>query len=89
MWLDVDLHAFCNRFDGDSDRRDRPGSRAETSTLHRRIASFFGELNAASWRDQIEAVSVAASPGFFPSEYWETVIPAVCEGFDEALGRSS
>ena len=89
MWLDVDLDAFCNRFDGDSDRRDRGVSPTEVATMHRRIASFFAELCAASWRDRIEAVSVAASPGFFPSEHWETVIPTVYDGLAEALGGFS
>ncbi len=85
IWLDVDLDAFCNRFDGDSDRSDQTGSPNEICQLRDRVAAFLEQLRDVSWRGNIEAISVAASPGFFPSEYWEEVIPTVCDGIAAAL----
>ena len=85
VWLDVDLDAFCNRFDGDSDRQKQQGSMRELKELRTRVQTFLRQLRAAAWRTRIEAISVAASPGFFPSEYWEEVIPAVCDGIEDAL----
>lgn len=85
VWLDVDLDAFCNRFDGDSDRGMEASSPVEVGCLRSRVEAFLEQLTTASWRDRIEAVSVAASPGFFPAEYWEEIIPKVCDGIDEVL----
>lgn len=87
IWLDVDLDAFCNRFDGDSDRRDNPKRAGEVSAMQLAIATFLDSLSKASWLPYVEAVSVAASPGFFPSEYWEHAIPTVCEGIAKALSK--
>jgi hypothetical protein len=85
IWLDVDLDAFCNRFDGDSDRRGQSKSGQEVRAMRRGIATFLENLSNASWLSHVEAVSVAASPGFFPSEFWEFAIPTVCEGITSAL----
>ena len=85
VWLDVDLDAFCNRFDGDSDRRNLLGSAEEARIMEQRIAKFLVSLSKATWLRRVEAVSIAASPGFFPSEYWESAIPTVCDGIGKAL----
>jgi hypothetical protein len=85
IWLDVDLDAFCNRFDGDSDRRGQSASGREVQAMRRGIATFLENLSTASWLSHVEAVSVAASPGFFPSEFWEFAIPTVCDGITNAL----
>jgi hypothetical protein len=85
VWLDVDMDAFCNRFDGDSDRRELRGSPEESHEVRRRIALFLDQLRSAPWRRSIEAISVAASPGFFPAEYWDTAIPAICDGIAAAI----
>jgi hypothetical protein len=87
VWLDVDLDAFCNRFDGDSDRQNWCGSQQEAECLNRRVSAFLLQLGAASWRGNIETVSVAASPGFFPAEYWEKTIPAVCDEIAAILSQ--
>jgi len=86
VWLDVDLDEFCNRFDGDSNRRDMHTTDAERSIMSRRIDNFLIGLMAASWKNRVRAVSVAASPAFFPSEYWNNTIPKICEGIATALG---
>lgn len=84
IWLDVDLDAFCNRFDGDSDNRDAAGTKAERHEIERQIDVFLQMLEV-DWVSRIGAVSVAASPGFFPSEYWEIAIPRLCDGIARLL----
>jgi hypothetical protein len=86
VWLDVDLDGFCNRYDGDSDRRDVTATDVEERVLRQRIDDFLISLSAARWKTQVRAVSVAASPGFFPSEYWDYALPTVCDGIAAALG---
>jgi hypothetical protein len=86
VWLDVDLDAFCNRYDGDSNRTDAIATNAERALLRDRINVFLDRLSVASWRWRINAVSVASSPGFFPSEYWDEAIPKVTEGIARVLG---
>jgi hypothetical protein len=88
IWLDVDLDAFCNRYDGDSDRRHVIATPKERKELEQRIAAFRVELERAEWRSRVQAISVAASPGFFPSEYWSEVIPWVCDGLVNLFCRS-
>ena len=67
IWLDVDLDAFCNRYDGDSDRRDAVSTPTERMQMEQRISTFQVELERVEWRSKVQAISVAASPGFFPS----------------------
>lgn len=87
VWLDVDLDAFCNRYDGDSHRREVSGSTHELELMRQRIDQFLAGLSAAEWKKRIKAVSVAASPAFFPSQYWDDAIPSVCDGIEEILNE--
>ena len=88
IWLDVDLDAFCNRYDGDSDNRFKPATAHENEETFRRIESFLAQLADARWVSRIEAVSVAISPSFFPSDYWADAVPRVCEGINAIVARS-
>jgi len=88
VWLDVDLDAFCNRYDGDSDNRFKPGCDSEREEMWRRVEAFLVQLQDARWISNIEAVSVAISPSFFPSEYWGDVIPRLCSGIKAVICRS-
>lgn len=85
VWLDVDLDAFCNRFDGDSDRWGHPKEDDEVNSTLRHVNAFLTELSAVDWLGNISAVSVAASPSFFPSEYWGSVIPMIRTGIANLL----
>lgn len=80
IWLDIDLDAFCNRYDGDSDRTALTGSDEERHDLEHRIDTFLADVEASEWRANVAAISVAASPGFFPSEYWDYAIPRIRDG---------
>jgi hypothetical protein len=85
VWLDVDLDGFCNRFDGDSNRAQIGGTAEERDLMLGRIKRFLNSLGASSWRRRVKAVSIAASPMFFPSEYWDEVVPAIKSGIRNAL----
>ena len=85
VWLDIDLDAFCNRYDGDSSRSAQRTTVQEYHKMVRRIEQFLNELSYASWVSNIQAVSVAVSPGFFPSDYWASAIPAICDGIRKIL----
>lgn len=85
VWLDIDLDYFCNRFDGDSDRRAnlaRPGEREDVMLS---VREFLAALSTARWVSQVTAISVAVSPGFFPAEYWADVTAALDAGIKRAL----
>ena len=88
VWLDVDLDAFCNRYDGDSNRSDAVATDSEKITLRKGVEDFLHRLSSASWRDRIDAVSLAASPGFFPSEYWGRVIPHLSNGIASIVDKT-
>jgi hypothetical protein len=85
VWLDVDLDSFCNRFDGDSNRSQMVGSMEERTIMYDRVQCFLKSLAIAPWRRRIQAVSIAASPMFFPSEYWVEVIPIIRNGIRKVL----
>jgi hypothetical protein len=85
VWLDVDLDYFCNRLDGDSDRQCVTASDAEREIVDRRLAGFSEQLQHAQWLNDVAAVSVAVSPGFTPSEYWDRAIKGVMTAIYEAI----
>lgn len=85
IWLDIDLDYFCNRYNGDSDRRLEVARANEHDEVMQRVERFLGELAEVPWLPRIEAVSIAVSPGFLPSDHWAGVIPAVRDGVRKIL----
>jgi hypothetical protein len=85
IWLDVDMDGFCNRYDGTSARRDSHVTDRELLTTRRNIDNFIARLRKAEWLGRVGAVSIAASPSFFPSDLWEEMIPKVRDGIRDAL----
>ena len=85
VWLDIDLDYFWNRYDGDSDNIDRVALPDEHEQVMHRVERMLGELSSAQWLTDIEAVSIAVSPGFFPTDHWASVIPAVRDGIRHIL----
>ncbi len=77
VWLDIDLDAFCNRFDGDSDNRSKVRSDVEERELVASIQNLYDSLTGCTWKSRIVALSIAISPSFFPSDYW-WMIPKIC-----------
>ena len=86
IWLDIDMDEFCNRYDGDSNNSSVQGTEMERVTTRRRIDTFIARLRGALWLERIGAVSIAASPGFFPSDLWEEMIPLMRRGLAAAVG---
>jgi hypothetical protein len=85
VWLDIDLDYFCNRYNGDSDRRFASALLGERDEVVRRIQDFLCELRSVAWLKRVEAVSVAVSPAFFPSEYWAEAVAMVRDGVRSVL----
>jgi hypothetical protein len=71
VWLDIDLDAFCNRFNGDSDRRDLRANVSERQQFNQRIEETVELIRRHESLKNAELVTIAASPGFCPSGYWE------------------
>lgn len=80
VWLDLDLDYFCNRYNGDSDRHADAAAPDERAEVMGRVERFLTELAGVRWLSNIQAVSIAVSPGFFPADHWADVISAVREG---------
>jgi len=88
VWLDLDLDFFCNPFDGDSDRRSIAlSSRAESYVL-KRIKSFARGAAGATWLPNVDAVSLALSPGFFPASFWKSAIPLLVSEVEKVLSHT-
>lgn len=85
VWLDVDLDYFSNRYNGDSDNFSAVPQPGEHELVMRRVNQFLQELSSVSWLSEIEAVSIAVSPGFFPADHWADAIPAIRDGIRKIL----
>ena len=73
--LHIDMDYFNNRFDGDSDWAER--QRILDPTLEQvlsQITTTFTQLWSVVERSQVEDITVALSPGFFPAEFWPASI---------------
>jgi hypothetical protein len=90
--LHIDMDYFNNRYDRDSDWEGRParhdpGEGAILSEIDR----LFGMLDKYGVTGRVEDVTVALSPGFFPSEFWPASVARVAEHLSALgirLGRS-
>ncbi|HBF31830.1 GNAT family N-acetyltransferase [Rhizobium sp.] len=72
--LHIDLDFFNNRYDGDSDWRDRPARHDPSlEEILRRVDELANALRRRGLLDAIEDVVFAFSPGFFPAELWASV----------------
>jgi hypothetical protein len=76
--LHIDMDYFNNRYDRDSDWRDRP-NRLDPSepTILGKIDEFFAVLDKFGVAERVEDVTVALSPGFFPAEYWSASVERI------------
>ena len=67
--LHIDMDYFNNRYDGDSDWRDRPDRLdPDLETIRERIDEMVDAIRCSE--AVIEDVTIAYSPGFFPAEFW-------------------
>lgn len=80
----IDMDYFNNRYDGDSAWRERaePLDPIE-SIIFEKIDEIVDAL--ASSRAEIEDVTIAYSPGFFPAECWEAADKRLRAGLEKIL----
>ncbi|MEO7214701.1 hypothetical protein [Mucilaginibacter sp.] len=82
--LHVDMDYFNNRFDGDSDWKShefRHDPMAESVLLQ--VSEVFEATLASVPRKQLEDITVALSPGFFPAEFWKDTISIIDRKFQK------
>lgn len=86
VWLDIDLDAFCNRFNGDSDARGALQTQEEADEFEARFDHFLRLISESSWLSDVELITVAISPGFFPADYWSTTLRRLDAAFTSQFG---
>ena len=90
--LHIDMDYFNNRYDRDSDWRDRPTRLDPCGTdILAKIDELFAALKDFKVIGRVESVAVALSPGFFPAEYWPASVERLQQhltplGFDLGFG---
>lgn len=73
--LHIDLDYFNNRFNGDSNYKDKINNLdPDLNTILEMIDKIFDYLIKIVDKKNIIDISVGISPGFFPSEYWSPTI---------------
>lgn len=88
IWLDIDLDVFCNRYERDSALENKQGNLREKKIMRNKVKKIFTDLNDTLWLHRVEAISIAVSPGFFPSDYWGEIVPEVLNQITELFDHS-
>jgi hypothetical protein len=82
--LHVDMDYFNNRFDGDSDWKSHEFRHDPTAeSILRQVSEVFEATLASVPRKQLEDITVALSPGFFPAEFWKDTISIIDRKFQK------
>lgn len=83
--LDIDMDYFCCPFEDEHSR----GSRSEHSwaLIEPVIDRVLDVLQRAPWRPLVRVITVALSPGFFPSQYWSIALEKMETGLRHTFGR--
>jgi len=79
----VDMDYFNNRFDGDSDWTLQQTHNPDRFSTMESITSVFSAVFSTIPKHQLEDVTIALSPGFFPAEFWQESIQLI----DELLNK--
>jgi hypothetical protein len=78
--LHIDLDYFNNRYDCDTDWRERASLHdPDQAVVLTMVDEVFDALEATQTLDRIEDTAIAVSPGFFPSELWAPTIERISE----------
>ena len=79
--LHIDLDYFNNRYDGDSDWRNRSEPfDPPLARVYEKIDELTTALTQYKLLDRVEDVVIAYSPGFFPGEFWREADARLAEG---------
>jgi len=81
--LHIDMDFCNNRFDGDSDWQRKDGRHdPPTEDVLASIAELFESLASSPASSDVEDITIALSPGFFPAELWKPSIESVERNLD-------
>jgi len=84
IFLHVDMDYFNNRFDGDSDWLEHSVIHNPSSQdVLNSIEKIFKTLLTKIPFKQLENITIALSPGFFPADLWEDSIKAIDKLFQQ------
>lgn len=76
--LHIDMDYFNNRFDGDSDWEMHPYiHNPDIKHVRANIQTLLTKIMTLIPKSQIEDITVALSPGFFPVEFWDDSIKVI------------
>lgn len=70
VWLDIDLDYFSNRYNKDSDWNLMNYYNPSYEEVVHSLDEMLNHLKNAPWFKNIVVLTIAYSPGFFPSEYF-------------------
>lgn len=77
VFLDIDLDYFNNRYNWDNEWKRKNYFDPSLLQVFDQIDGFFTDPLLTKIHRQIRAINVSLSPAFFPSEYWELIIPEI------------
>jgi hypothetical protein len=85
--LDIDMDYFCNPFEAE----EKNGGGGNISChcweeIEQAIARVTTVLQSSMWGEYVRIVTVALSPGFFPSRYWAAALANIESGLRRVLG---
>jgi hypothetical protein len=69
VWLDIDLDYFSNRFNKDSDWMKNEYYDPTLEKIIVDMEKLLDLIKQSTWVNNVTALTIAFSPGFFPSEY--------------------
>ncbi|WP_322923887.1 hypothetical protein [Paenibacillus campi] len=71
VWLDIDLDYFSNRYDRDTDWKNKNTLNPNRAEMIALMQHTLLKITTSHWIKQVQFVSISYSPGFFPSEYFK------------------
>lgn len=78
VFLHIDLDFFNNRFNGDSNWRNRADRHDPPLTdILASVDAVFASLSGGGVLERVVDMTVAISPRFFPAEFWEPTVNAI------------
>ena len=75
--LDIDMDYFCNPFEQKDEKAGKCASQHCWEQVEVSIDRVTTLLERAAWRPRVRVVTVALSPGFFPSQYWAAALAKI------------
>jgi hypothetical protein len=81
--LHIDMDYLNNRYDGDSDWRDRKDRLdPPLESVLARIDDMILALRKSGAAPRIQDIVIAYSPGFFPAEFWQAAAVRLCPALE-------